>query len=158
VKEQLEALKLENERPHKKATHDERRRSSPLAVFDRRLRHPFEQRRRTEGTSFPDGVPVHPLLSDETPAELRKYQVNPVDLGRPMPASEMPRGAQSPSYARQLFMDVGNERRHRPGAAAATSQMGGARSVSPLLRNSRSPLPRRASDVAALRKLNKFPF
>ena len=122
MKEQLEALKLENERPRKKATHDERGRSSQLAVFDKRPRHPFEQRRRTEGTSFPDGVPVHPLLSAKTPAELRKYQVNPVDLGRPMPASERPRGEPSPSYARQLVMDAGNEQRHRPGAAAATSQ------------------------------------
>ena len=78
--------------------------------------------------------------------------MDPLDLGRPKPASEMPRGALSPSYARRLdMMDAGNEQRHRPGATAA----------SPM---SVSPPPRRASNVDVLRKmggssrLNKFPW
>ena len=54
VREQMEAMKLENKRLGEKVNHDERARSS---------RALFEQRRRPEASSFPDNVPVHPLLS-----------------------------------------------------------------------------------------------
>ena len=107
MKEQLEALKLENKRLSEKANHVERGRSSHAAVFDRRLRAPFEQSRRPEGSSFPDNVPVHPLLSARTPAELRRYRVNPVDLGRPVPASEMPLTPGTYSWTRAMSSATG---------------------------------------------------
>ena len=91
-------------------------------------------------------------MSPQTPAELRKYRVDPLALGRPLPASEMPRDSRSPPYARRLVMDAGHEQRHRPGATAA----------SPM---SVSPPPSRASKVDAKWKmggsaarLDKFPW
>ena len=80
-----------------------------------RPKAPFEPKRRPDGASFPDGMSVHPLLTAKTPDELRKALVDPLNLGRPKPASEMPRGAQSPPYARRLDMDAAerNESRKR---------------------------------------------
>ena len=80
-----------------------------------RPKAPFVQRRRPDEVSFPDGMSVHPLLTAKTPDELRKALMDPLNLGRPKPASQMPRGAQSPPYVRRLDMDAveRNESRKR---------------------------------------------
>ena len=81
--------------------------TSPLKKGgQQRPKAPFEPKRRPDEASFPDGMSVHPLLTAKTPDELRKALVDPLNLGRPKPASEMPRGIKSPPYVRRLDMDA----------------------------------------------------
>ena len=72
----------------------------------RRPNAPFEQKRRPVEPSFPEGMSVHPVLTAKTPDELRKALMDPLGLGRPKPACEMPTGAKSPPYVRRLDMDA----------------------------------------------------
>ena len=66
----------------------------------RRPNTPFEWKCCPVEPSFPE-VSVHPVLTAKTPYELRKALLEPLSLGRPKPACEMPMGAKSPPYVRR---------------------------------------------------------
>ena len=122
-----------------------------------RPRAPFEPKRRTGEHSFPEGMSVHPLLTAKTPDELRKALLDPLDLGRPKPAHEMPRGAQSPPYVRRLDMDA--VERDEPRNRTAYARPRGARSPSPP-RMRRTEMEQREAlrKMAGSPPLNMFPW
>ena len=72
--------------------------SPPLKMKDaqQRPRAPFEPKRRTGEHSFPEGMPVHPLLTAKTPDALRKALMDPIDLGRPKAAQDSPNAPELP--------------------------------------------------------------
>ena len=121
-----------------------------------RPRAPFEPKRRTGEHSFPEGMSVHPLLTAKTPDALRKALMDPIDLGRPKAAHEMPRGAQSSPYVRRLDMDA--VKRDEPRNRTAYPMPRGARGPSPL--GSRTEMEQREAlrKMAGSPPLNMFPW